>query len=278
MRVVVFGSSGYWGSKLTRIALSLRLEIVGEVNLPIDGAAAAPSFSGRADAAIVATPAETHFEIVRECLNSGLDVLVEKPMALSARDAAELHALAVDLGLVLSVDSTFLHTKAYDRLVAMDGRIVRFSSARLADGPERVRTPAAWDLIVHDVAILEGLGAIWPHGVSVGLQSPDGLTAHALIDLYEGNFASLAASRAWPAKVRSTEIAFATGERFAWREGVLADLDTGLPLSREDTEPLERVVLDFVERCRTRSLTGRTDSAHAAAVCKILDDLFGAAP
>ncbi len=53
------------------------------------------------DAAIVLTPAPTHFEIVRELLEANLDVLVEKPATLSSRETAELGELAERRGRVL---------------------------------------------------------------------------------------------------------------------------------------------------------------------------------
>ena len=43
---------------------------------------------------VVATPAETHFRLVKECLLAGKDVLVEKPMALSVAEGKELNAIA----------------------------------------------------------------------------------------------------------------------------------------------------------------------------------------
>jgi predicted dehydrogenase len=42
----------------------------------------------------IATPAHTHFQIVKQALEAGLHVLVEKPLALSATEGAELDALA----------------------------------------------------------------------------------------------------------------------------------------------------------------------------------------
>ena len=43
-----------------------------------------------ADAALVATPPRTHREVVVRALESGLDVLVEKPMTLSATEAEDM--------------------------------------------------------------------------------------------------------------------------------------------------------------------------------------------
>ena len=45
-------------------------------------------------AVAVATPAATHYEIVRQCLEAGKDVFVEKPLALTAEQGHALVELA----------------------------------------------------------------------------------------------------------------------------------------------------------------------------------------
>lgn len=54
----------------------------------------------RVDAIYIATPHETHADYARAALQAGKHVLVEKPLALSRRDAEELYALADEKGLV----------------------------------------------------------------------------------------------------------------------------------------------------------------------------------
>lgn len=56
-----------------------------------------------ADAAVVAIPHHLHASVTRQLLESGLHVLVEKPVALSARECRELAELARDRGLILAV-------------------------------------------------------------------------------------------------------------------------------------------------------------------------------
>jgi predicted dehydrogenase len=43
---------------------------------------------------IIATPAETHFRLGKECLLAGKDVFIEKPLALTTDDGEELVNLA----------------------------------------------------------------------------------------------------------------------------------------------------------------------------------------
>jgi predicted dehydrogenase len=71
--------------------------------------------AGGLDAVVVTTPHTQHADHVRACLQAGLHVLVEKPMATTARDARELIALAEKAGKVLAI--------AYQR--HGDGRFIR---------------------------------------------------------------------------------------------------------------------------------------------------------
>ena len=50
----------------------------------------------------IATPNQTHFDIAKRCLLAGRDVVVDKPMALTSREAAELVRIAEENGRVLS--------------------------------------------------------------------------------------------------------------------------------------------------------------------------------
>ena len=43
---------------------------------------------------VIATPAETHFRLAKECLLAGKDVFVEKPLALNVDEGKQLVALA----------------------------------------------------------------------------------------------------------------------------------------------------------------------------------------
>lgn len=61
------------------------------------------------DAVFVATNNRTHAEIARQALEAGKAVIVEKPLASTARDARSLVALAKKKGLSLAVDHMMVH-------------------------------------------------------------------------------------------------------------------------------------------------------------------------
>jgi scyllo-inositol 2-dehydrogenase (NADP+) len=82
---------------------------------------------------VIATPNTTHFELAKQCLLAGRDVVIDKPFATSYAEAAELVKIASDQGRLLSVyqnrrwDGDFV---TLQRLVSENklGRIVLFES------------------------------------------------------------------------------------------------------------------------------------------------------
>lgn len=111
------------------------------------------------DAVIVATPTSTHYALVKGALQSGKHVLVEKPITTRASEALELTALAEKAGRVLMVGHVFIFNQAVQRIrTYIDsgdlGRIYYISMVRTNLGPIRMDVSASWDLMSHDVSIV----------------------------------------------------------------------------------------------------------------------------
>jgi predicted dehydrogenase len=88
---------------------------------------------GVVDLVVVATPNATHVPLARQALEAGCDVVVDKPVAPTAREARDLQALAHERGRVLTVyqnrrwDTDYLTLRAL--LAAGDiGEVRRFES------------------------------------------------------------------------------------------------------------------------------------------------------
>src|SRR3954452_9420595 len=60
-------------------------------------------FGDLVDAASVATPTSTHYDVARSLLQSGKHLLIEKPITDSTRQASELANMATDKNLILQV-------------------------------------------------------------------------------------------------------------------------------------------------------------------------------
>jgi predicted dehydrogenase len=114
---------------------------------------------------VVATPNDTHFSYSQACLEAGRDVVVDKPMTPTLREAEELVQLAAKLGRLLTVyqdrrwDGAFLTAKklinsgALGKIAEYEARFDRFRlDAKPGAWREQADFPAAgvlWDLGPH---------------------------------------------------------------------------------------------------------------------------------
>src|SRR5579864_2873343 len=111
------------------------------------------------DAVIIATPVRFHYAMAKAALNAGKHVFIEKPMARTEAEAAELVSLAERQGLVLMVGHTFLFSPAVRRMKdiisAGDiGEVQYIAARRLNLGLFQKDINVAWDLAPHDISIL----------------------------------------------------------------------------------------------------------------------------
>lgn len=113
------------------------------------------------DAVTIASPAPTHFRLAREALEAGRHVYVEKPLALTLREADALIALAEDKSLVLQVGHQERFVLAALGAPRSDMAPMRLEFARC--GPPSGRgedVSVVFDLMIHDldIARLYGFG------------------------------------------------------------------------------------------------------------------------
>jgi UDP-N-acetyl-2-amino-2-deoxyglucuronate dehydrogenase len=101
------------------------------------------------DAVDICTPGFTHFGIASRCLESGLDVLVEKPVALSLRETQELGRLSKKFGrTVCVVQSLRFHPNVQLLLRTLDnGRLGRVMKVVCTYHGRNVHNEASW---LHD--------------------------------------------------------------------------------------------------------------------------------
>src|SRR4051794_3914112 len=64
------------------------------------------------DAVLIATPISTHFDLASRALRAGKHVFLEKPLASSSDDAAELLRIATETDRVLMCGHTFIYSPA----------------------------------------------------------------------------------------------------------------------------------------------------------------------
>ncbi|RCG31540.1 gfo/Idh/MocA family oxidoreductase [Sphaerisporangium album] len=225
--------AGYWGPNLVRNAMAtpqLRLEWL--CDLDEDRAKAVlgryttvrPTSSVEqvlADPAVeavaIATPARTHFDLVRAALDAGKHVLVEKPLTPTHAEGAKLVALAEERGRVLMLDHTFCYTpvvrKIRDLVVSGELGDVQFvDSVRINLGLVQPDVDVLWDLAPHDLSILD---FVLPEGVTpvaVAAHSSDPIgagkpcLAYLTLWLSSGAIAHVHVNWLSPTKIRTTVI------------------------------------------------------------------------
>jgi predicted dehydrogenase len=111
------------------------------------------------EAVVISTPIHTHHMLAKEALLAGKHVMVEKPLAASVIEAAELINLARARNLLVMVGHTFLYNPAVQELRRLVGdgdlgRIYYVDAARLNLGLFQRRANVIWDLAPHDISIL----------------------------------------------------------------------------------------------------------------------------
>ena len=134
------------------------------------------------EAIAIATPAATHYPLVRAALAKGLHVFVEKPLTLDVAECEALGALARQCDRQLFVDHTYLFHPAVEAggawLRSRPLGPLRYGyGARVHLGPIRQDVDVLWDLAIHDIAILNhwlGAAPVAVRAIGQGWLQPGG--------------------------------------------------------------------------------------------------------
>lgn len=112
----------------------------------------------RSDAVIVASPAGTHAAVARRCIEAGKPCLVEKPFALSVRDAEAVAALGAARQVPVLAGHLLVFHAAVERLRTLVqggelGKIFYLYGLRVNLGQVRQDENALWSFGPHDVSV-----------------------------------------------------------------------------------------------------------------------------
>lgn len=249
---------GYWGSKLARVLdESPTFRYMGSADVLPERGTSVTELLALCDAVAIATPATTHEVLALKCLEAGVHVLVEKPMALGVVAAQFLVAAAERNERILMVDHTYVFSPALQTVQAalLDlGPIYAMASARMHQGgPGDV--DSMWDLLPHDLSILQSVAPHWWSIVPEVQVIGDG-EAGVVTCWWGARTCRVQYSRRSPTKVRHFSFGTAEGE-IRWRDWpeprVILDRhgrsEVELPVPRG--EPLRRMVEAFGEAILT---------------------------
>ncbi|MGB3300288.1 MAG: Gfo/Idh/MocA family oxidoreductase [Phormidesmis sp.] len=140
----------------------------------------------------IATPAATHYDLIKAALDRNLHVLAEKPLTLDVASAQALCDLAKQKQRQLVIDHTYLFHGAViagKEAVKNIGALRYGYATRTHLGPIRRDVDALWDLAIHDISIfnhwlgdrpvqVQAQGSSW---LQPNIQTP--LSPHGLADV-----------------------------------------------------------------------------------------------
>ena len=134
-------------------------------------AAVAQALESDIPAVVIATPAETHYDLARQALAAGKDVFVEKPLALTYEQGADLVELAERKGRILMVGHVLEYHPGIMRLLELVrhgdlGKIRYIYSNRLSLGKIRREENILWSFAPHDIAVILRLMGNMPFEVT----------------------------------------------------------------------------------------------------------------
>lgn len=221
--VAILGS-GYWGINYIRVFKELSQAQVAlvcdkqpsrlqEIKKRFPDIASTTEFDqllqdSSVDAVTICTPATTHYELTKRCLEAGKHVLVEKPLTTKTDHAKELVALAKEKQVTLMVGHTFLYNASVRKVKSYleadeNSHIYYLYAQRTNLGPIRQDVNALWDLASHDVSIFNYLLDSKPLWISatgskvlrklhedvgfVTLGYPDGVVGHIHVSWADPN-------------------------------------------------------------------------------------------
>jgi len=167
------------------------------------------------DGVIIAVPPKFHKQVALDCIEKGVNILVEKPITHNVEDAEEIIMKARDKGIVFTVG----HIERFNPVVTqikkfveegLIGKVYLINTVRVGPFPKRLY--GLWegvlvDLAVHDVDIINYLGGnieqIYSQLIFSGNQE---IYANCLFNLKEGVKASSEFSWVSPKKTRTIKV------------------------------------------------------------------------
>lgn len=224
------------------------------------------SLVGNVDLVSIATPTETHAEIACAFLEAGVHVLVEKPIAISLKDADNMIAAADRSGAKLMVGQLERFNPAMIALRPHVTQPLYFEIHRVSPFPNRsLDVDVVLDVMIHDLDAVQWLvgestKVVAIHAVGIPVISDKVDAANARIEFENGAVANITASRIGTEKIRKTRFyqtnAYVVLD-YATKFASLTSLNAGaahplagisinrLPI--HDVEPLRAEITSFID-------------------------------
>lgn len=229
------------------------------------------------DAAVIATPIETHVDIAMSALSAGMHVWIEKPMARSVADASRLTALASSKRRTLFVSHTFLYDPSYTALKSIIQRSSVLEAEltwHLCKDPEG---DLVWSLLPHDIALCIDLFGSEPENIRIVRFSEDG---HRIdLYLYFSNLrkARVTISRQESQRSKRIDVLDEFGRSHRWQnEKLFLFGNGGWHAQRPSTGHPDAIRAEIFEFSNALSGKGKivSDGSFGIAVTRVLEKVW----
>ncbi|WP_135303641.1 Gfo/Idh/MocA family protein [Haloarcula amylovorans] len=249
------------------------------------------------EAVSIAVPTQYHFDTARECIDAGVDVLVEKPFVSDAEEGERLIEFADERNVNIQVGHVERFNPAVSTLLDLveDLDIIAVDAHRLGPPLDReIDESAVMDLMIHDIDILLALVDDEVDAVDA-VGNRNARYASANLAFESGVVGQLTASRVTQEKVRkltisaetcrvtvdyidqTLEVTRGSAPEYIREDGEFTHRHESFveQLSVENREPLKHELDAFVESVRTGTeppVTGE-DGLRALELVKEIDEL-----
>jgi len=163
------------------------------------------------DAVSLVTPTPFHFDLAKRCLERGIHVLIEKPIAETLEQAEILAQMAENSGLIVQVGHIERFNPAYVELknILKEMTVLAVTMNRLSAYENSNKdVNVVLDLMIHDIDLALNLMGHNPNLVSAqGLTALSNVVDYAAAHMcFEGSLLSMTASRVTEHKIRTINV------------------------------------------------------------------------
>jgi len=224
---------------------------------------------GKVDAVSIAVPTGSHYKTAKDFLESGIDVLLEKPVTETLEEADELVSIADEKGAIFQIGFVERFNPAIVALSTVIGSPVFIESHRLHPfGNRGTDVDVILDLMIHDLDIIlqfvkSDVLDVEAVGVSVLSNKID--IANVRITFHNGCVANITASRVTNKKLQKIRFfglegyhSIDYGKRELMSLGRRSGTDGRIEIIRNDVEvkkhdPLEEEIRSFLDSVSRRT-------------------------
>lgn len=247
---------------------------------------------GKIDAASIAVPTRSHYEVARDFLKAGIDVLLEKPIAATMREANHLAALARAKNLILQIGFVERFNPAIVALEKVIQTPLFVETHRLHPFFNRgTDVDVVLDLMIHDLDIIlkfvkSPVKTVDAIGISVLSEKID--ISNARITFKNGCVANITASRVTGKKMQKIRffglegyhsVDYAERELVSLSRRIDAAGKVGIGENKIEIvmqDPLEAEVAAFLNSVTTRSpavVSGEDGCRSLALALRIIEKM-----